>query len=94
MTARNSGLFYWFAKWSTELRDMTVFHELLNKRGDRFDFVVGNLIPVEHLDGDINEVTKALEDHTVHALAADGDTQFLPLVPPAEPELVGAHSIP
>lgn len=94
MTARNSGLFYWFAKWSTELRDMTVFHELLNKRGDRFDFVVGNLIPVEHLDGDINEVTKALEDHTVHALAADGDTQFLPLVSPAEPELVGAHSIP
>ncbi|MGO7741063.1 GNAT family N-acetyltransferase, partial [Rhizobium johnstonii] len=26
MTARNSGLFYWLAKWSTELRDMTVFH--------------------------------------------------------------------
>jgi Putative hemolysin len=25
MKARNSGLFYWFAKWSTELRDMTVF---------------------------------------------------------------------
>jgi len=55
--------------------------------------VVGNLIPVEHLDGDINEVTKALEDHTVRALAADGGAQFLPLVPPAERELASAHSI-
>ncbi|CDM59543.1 MULTISPECIES: GNAT family N-acetyltransferase [Rhizobium] len=94
MTARNSGLFYWLAKWSTELRDMTVFHELLNKRGDRFDFVVGNLIPVGNLEGDINEVTKALEDHTVRALDMDDDAQFLPLVPPAEPELASAHSIP
>ncbi|KRB62723.1 acyltransferase [Rhizobium sp. Root708] len=94
MTARNSGLFYWLAKWSTELRDMTVFHELLNKRGDRFDFVVGNLIPVEHLEGDINEVTKALEDHTIRGLDADGDTRFLPLASPAEPELIAAHSIP
>ena len=34
--SRNSGLFYWFANWNTELRDMTVFHELLNKRGKTF----------------------------------------------------------
>ena len=44
MSARNSGLFYWLAKWSTELRDMTVFHELLNKKGDLFEFTIGNLI--------------------------------------------------
>lgn len=83
MTARNSGLFYWLAKWSTELRDMTVFHELLNKRGDRFDFVIGNLIPAEHLDGDLNEVTKALEKHTVHDMARDGDASFVPVGLPA-----------
>lgn len=76
MTARNSGLFYWFAKWSTELRDMTVFHELLNKKGDRFDFTVGNLIAPEQLSGDPVEVTAALERHTVHALAADGNAVF------------------
>lgn len=76
MSARNSGLFYWFAKWSTELRDMTVFHELLNKKGDRFDFTVGNLIEPERLSGDPVEVTAALERHTVHALAADGNAQF------------------
>ncbi|MEB2847663.1 acyltransferase [Rhizobiales bacterium RZME27] len=76
MTARNSGLFYWFAKWSTELRDMTVFYELLNKKGNRFDMTVGHLIPPEALDGDINEVTQALERHTVHNLAADADARF------------------
>lgn len=76
MSARNSGLFYWFAKWSTELRDMTVFHELLNKKGDRFDFTVGNLIEPERLSGDPVEVTAALERHTVHALATDGNAVF------------------
>lgn len=85
ITARNSGLFYWLAKWSTELRDMTVFHELLNKRGDRFDFVIGNLIPAEQLDGDLNEVTKALEKHTVHDMARDGDASFAPVGLPAAP---------
>jgi putative hemolysin len=92
VAARNSGLFYWFAKWSTELRDMTVFHELLNKRGDRFDFVIGDLIPVAHLDGDINDVTKALERHTVHNLDADADARFQPVVPPVENDAVGTHS--
>jgi energy-coupling factor transporter ATP-binding protein EcfA2 len=66
MSARNSGLFYWLAKWSTELRDMpTVFHELLNKKGDLFDFTIGNLIQPEALDGDPMAVTRALERHTV-----------------------------
>lgn len=90
LSARNSGLFYWFAKWSTELRDMTVFYELLNKVGDRFEFSIGNLIPPEDLEGDSSEVTKALEDHTVHALAANPDARFEPLVTPyaaAEPML-------
>lgn len=76
MKARNSGLFYWFAKWSTELRDMTVFHELLNKKGDRFDFTIGELISPERLEGDLNDVTAALEHHTVHALAMDSNATF------------------
>jgi putative hemolysin len=92
MTARNSGLFYWFARWSTELRDMTVFYELLNKKGDRFDFVIGNLIPAEELDGDLNEVTKALERHTVHDMAVDGDSCFVPVSRQLLPEPVAAHS--
>jgi len=78
MTARNSGLFYWLAKWSTELRDMTVFHELLNKKGNQFDFTIGHMIRPDQLEGDVVEVTKALERHTVFGLAADGDAQFAP----------------
>ncbi|KPF45175.1 acyltransferase [Rhizobium sp. AAP43] len=76
MKARNSGLFYWFANWSTELRDMTVFHELLNKRGQQFDFTVGPLIPVSALDGDVTEVTRALEAYTVHQLPQEPDRAF------------------
>ncbi len=77
MRARNSGLFYWFAKWSIELRDMTVFYELLNKKGNRFDFTVGQMIPPEELEGDVVDVTKALEHHTVFDLAADQDAKFV-----------------
>ncbi len=36
ISARNSGLFYWLSKHSTELRDMTVFHELINKKHHTF----------------------------------------------------------
>src|SRR5690606_13373098 len=76
MRARNSGLFYWLARWSTELRDMTVFYELLNKKGQRFDFTVGQMIRPDDLEGDVAEVTKALEHHTVVELAADGNARF------------------
>ena len=78
LAARNSGLFYWFANWSTELRDMTVFYELLNKKGQRFDITVGQPIPVEYLEEDPAALTKALEDHCVHRLAEDGDALFSP----------------
>jgi putative hemolysin len=63
---------------------MTVFHELLNKKGNRFDFTIGNLISPDALDGDPGEVTRALERHTVFDLARDGDAQFGNLVPPVE----------
>ena len=76
MIARNSGLFYWLAKWSTELRDMTVFHELLNKKSNRFEFTIGNIIQPDELAGDPVEVTKALERHSVTALAQDPDARF------------------
>ena len=76
MRARNSGLFYWLAKWSTELRDMTVFYELLNKKGNHFDFTIGQMIQPDEFEGDVAEATKALEHHTVVELAADGDTRF------------------
>lgn len=76
MKARNSGLFYWLARWSTELRDMTVFHELLNKKSNRFEFSIGNMIRADQLAGDPAEVTRALERHCVFSLAEDADAHF------------------
>lgn len=81
VSARNSGLFYWLSKQSTELRDMTVFHELLNKKGRPFRFVIGKPITPDRLEGDSSAVTKALEDHTVHALGRDGNADFMAPAP-------------
>ncbi len=75
-SARNSGLFYWLSQWSTELRDMTVFHEVLNKKRKPFEFIIGNLIQPEELEGDPVDVTKALEDHCIHHLPQDADAVF------------------
>jgi putative hemolysin len=76
--ARNSWLFYWFANSGfTELRDMTVFHELLNKRGKTFKIRFGPLIPNARIAaGDAAEVTARLQDHVVHSLAADPAAAF------------------
>lgn len=76
MAARNSGLFYWLSQWNTELRDMTVFHEVLNKKSKTFEFNIGKPIAPEDLEGDPTEVTKALEHHCLHELSQDGDATF------------------
>ena len=70
ITARNSWLYYWFWKLNTELRDITLFNELLNKRGKRFDLRFGPAIPHEALGGDPVEVTKALREHAAYGVPA------------------------
>jgi putative hemolysin len=76
--ARNSSLFYWFANSGfIELRDMTVFHELLNKRGKTFHIRFGPIIPQERFaDGDAAEVTQRLQEHVAERLASDPDAEF------------------
>ena len=73
--SRNSGLFYFVSRFSQELRDMTVFHELLNKRGKRFDFTIGNVIDPTVLD-DAGEATKALQSYVTEVLPGDPDARF------------------
>ncbi|MDZ7629570.1 MAG: 1-acyl-sn-glycerol-3-phosphate acyltransferase [Parvularculaceae bacterium] len=68
--ARNSPLYYWFWKLNTELRDITLFNELLNKKGKRFDIRFGPAIPAEALGGDPVEVTKALREHAAYDVPA------------------------
>ncbi|MGX1803413.1 1-acyl-sn-glycerol-3-phosphate acyltransferase [Brevundimonas naejangsanensis] len=45
-----SRLFHLFDKVSQELRDITLFHELLNKKGRAFDLVVCRQIPEIYMD--------------------------------------------
>jgi putative hemolysin len=81
--ARNSGLFYFLSRFSTDLRDITVFHELLNKTGRSYRITVGKPVPTDALEGDAAAVTARLQAHTVDALAADPKAEFIPA--PREP---------
>ncbi|MDN2568441.1 1-acyl-sn-glycerol-3-phosphate acyltransferase [Aquibium sp. A9E412] len=76
MTARNSGLFYLLSRYSNELRDMTLFHELLNKKGRAVSLTIGRPIAPDALDGDANEVAARLQEHAVAALARDPEATY------------------
>lgn len=76
MTARNSGLFYLLSRVSTELRDITIFHEFLNKKRQPFSIVVGRPILPEALSGEPAAVTARLQHHTVSRLRDDPDALF------------------
>ncbi|MCO5161741.1 MAG: 1-acyl-sn-glycerol-3-phosphate acyltransferase [Mesorhizobium sp.] len=86
ISARNSGLFYFLSKHSTEIRDMTLFHELLNKKGQKFAISIGRPIAPDLLEGDPGEVAAALQEHTAIRMASDPEADFVPatrLIPDA-----------
>lgn len=71
-----SGLFHFFDRFSPELRDMTLFHELLNKEGREFALTLGPPIPAEALAGDAAEVAHRLKTYVERDLARDPDQLF------------------
>ena len=71
-----STLFHLFHGHSQELRDITLFHELLNKQGRRFDLTVGAPIPPEALAGDAGEITARLKTYVEETLPAAPDAPF------------------
>lgn len=83
ITSRNSGLFYFVSKYSTDLRDMTIFHELLNKKGKPFRITFGQPIQPGALYGDPAEVTTRLQDFVVDTLAQNPNAVFAPAGEPA-----------
>lgn len=85
ITARNSSLYYMLAKLNGELRDITLFHELLNKKGSPFKMTFGPLIETERLDGDVNALTLALREYVSTHLAAGPETEFVPDLAAPEP---------
>ncbi len=78
---RNSSLYYAFCGLNRELRDITLFRELLNKKGDRFHLTFGPQIPWEHLEGDPQAVTEKLRTYVDTILPEDPDRPFEPLRP-------------
>ncbi|MCB1885884.1 MAG: 1-acyl-sn-glycerol-3-phosphate acyltransferase [Geminicoccaceae bacterium] len=83
--ARNSLLYYLFAFTSDELRDVTIFHELLNKRGRRIRLRVGAPIDPATLADDPARATEWLQ-----AYVESGLREPLPVPVPAEPALPAA----
>jgi putative hemolysin len=71
-----SRLFHFFNRFSAELRDVTLFHELLNKRRTAFRLMVGRPIPPERLDVDAGKATYALKAFVERVLPTQPDAEF------------------
>ena len=70
-----STLFRLFDHLSPELRDITLFHELLNKRGGAFRLTVGPLIPSEAIRDPAEDIRR-LKRYVETILPADPDQPF------------------
>lgn len=62
MRARNSWLYYFFSWTSPELRDITLFHELLNKKGQTFSLTFGEAINPETLPKNADKASAIIRD--------------------------------
>lgn len=71
-----STLFHLFHRVSSELRDVTLFHELLNKRGKSFHLTIGHPAPSAALPLDASEAARAMQAHVEHVLRKDPQAVF------------------
>lgn len=71
-----STLFHLFNRVSPELRDITLFHELLNKQGRRFALTAGHPIAPDAFQGDATEATLLLKHHVERHLPTHPDRPF------------------
>jgi putative hemolysin len=78
LDARNSALYYLLCDLSNELRDITLFHELLNKTGSKIRMTFGQPISPDRLKGDPAELTEELKKHVSYALLTNPDAEFAP----------------
>jgi putative hemolysin len=76
--ARNSSLFYFVSKFSGELRDITLFRELLNKKGSYFGMHFGPALAPDTFVGDANQLTTRLKNHVAYTMSGDPHSTFVP----------------
>jgi len=70
--------FHTFAQISPELRDITLFHELLNKQGKTYQLTFGPLIPWQQAVGDATSITRKIKHYIERVLPAAPDAAFDP----------------
>ena len=68
LSGRNSWLYYWFRGLNKELRDITLFHELLNKRGKAFHLTIGPAIDPADLPDAPEQAAKLLQNFVTKAM--------------------------
>ena len=78
MTAPWSFWFHFFDRFSKELRDITLFKELLNKKGQVFTLTAGPPIPPDCLMGDASAVTARLKAHVEMVMPHEPEAVFRP----------------
>jgi len=76
LTGPWSFLFHLFDRFSQELRDITLFHELLNKKGQSFSLIVGRPIMPAALDADAASASLRIKAYIERALPAEPDGEF------------------
>ncbi|MEG1453157.1 1-acyl-sn-glycerol-3-phosphate acyltransferase [Brevundimonas sp.] len=76
LTGPTSRLFHLFDKVSRELRDVTLFHELLNKEGQRFSLTFAKPVLPAQLDVDADRATLQLKTYIERQLAAQPNAPF------------------
>ncbi len=76
VTGPRSTLFHLFNRVSPELRDITLFHELLNKRKKPFRLNVGKVIQPGRLDIDAVRATYGLKAFVERVLPSQPDAEF------------------
>ena len=74
--ARNSGMFYFFGDRAPEFRDMTVFHELLNKKKAPFDIAFSRPLSPDELPHDPAEAAASLQDFVTTRLIDQPSAEY------------------
>ena len=76
LTGPNSFFFHVFDAFSQELRDITLFHEMLNKAGKAFHLTIGQPIAPAALPADTGEATLAVKAYVERTLPAHPGQAF------------------
>ncbi|MGE0827813.1 MAG: 1-acyl-sn-glycerol-3-phosphate acyltransferase [Hyphomonadaceae bacterium] len=73
--------FHLFDKFSRELRDITLFHELLNKQGKTYKLTFGPPIPPTDIEGEATSATRRIKHYVERVLPHAPDMPFDPAGP-------------